>query len=135
MACFYFVHPLKSIDRIVEKQADMNLFGFFMMPNYYKLLEMTGLGSERARISVSNHYGITGLYSGLVGSALIDFGWLGPAFIVILGFFAGRILRSCVLYEAQPSLLFILGPIVPALIITAPIINMVSLAQFQSMIA
>ncbi|XIA64100.1 hypothetical protein ACFIOY_35065 [Bradyrhizobium sp. TZ2] len=132
VGCFYAAHTPKSIDKIVAKNADRNLFGFYMMPNYFKLAATLGI-FEDSWISYSDYYDITGLYVGLTGALLIDFSWAGILMAGVIGFLIGKLVNIALSKNGANSPFYPLATIAPIALALAPLTDMISMAQFQSM--
>lgn len=131
--CFYGSHSTKSIDKIVKKGADKNLYGFYLMPNYYKIAETLKIATK-PWLSFSDYYGTTGMFVGLTGALLIDFSWIGLLILAPFGLFLGVLSRLGLTDSEKRSSLSLVAPIAPVLFLASPLSDVISSAQFQSML-
>jgi hypothetical protein len=104
-----------------------------MMPNYYKFAQTVGI-AKQDWLAYSEYYEITGMYSGLLGALLIDFSWGGLLLMGLIGLICGRLVSLALTSKIDHSPLAVAAALVPTMIFLVPVADLVSSAQFQSMI-
>lgn len=134
LICFYISHPIHSINLILEKNADLNLYGVLTFSHAYKLM-VTSWNTVNNVDQTLKYYGVLGRYIGWTGTILIEFGvWGALVAHLISGLVFGYIVSLALRPGGLNSPFYVFVPLVLAIILCLPIVNVITSSLGQSLL-
>lgn len=131
LTCFYLCHPVKSVDRILKTDTANRPSGLIFLPNLFIAAQALGFVNSDW-FAIGRFYKVDGLFTGAIGSLLIDFGIVGGTIVaLLLSVGIGYAVKKAA-GPHQTTITTLIAPLGLTVLVMSPLTNVINSALGQS---